>query len=146
MTNSISLQALIARRGPQREADVVRLAGQQARHAGQQPVGRVFLVGRLADLRQQARTLDGAAVLEQQVDVEAIAPIRGHAAGGGVRLADEALLFEPRQDVPDGGRRHAQRPAACDDDRGHGLAAVDVLADHRGQDAARTSGEVGVGH
>jgi hypothetical protein len=77
-------------------------------------------------LRQQARTLDGAAVLEQQVDVEAIASIRGHAAGGGVRLADEALLFEPRQDVPDGGRRHAQRPAPCDDDGGHRLAAVDI--------------------
>jgi hypothetical protein len=46
-----------------------------------------------------------AAVGEQLIHVRAVAEVGGDAAGRGVRLADEPLLLESRQDIPQRRRR-----------------------------------------
>ena len=68
------------------------------------------------------------AAIEQQVHVEAIAPIGGHPARGGVRLPDESARLELDEDIPDSRRRHAERPAPGNDHRRNRFTGLDILA------------------
>ena len=74
--------------------------------------------------------------LEQPVDVQPVAGVGRHAAGRRVRLPHQALFFEPRQDVADGGRRQPERAVLGQPRRRHRLALLDVLGDEPRQDPA----------
>ena len=65
--------------------------------------------------------------LEQGVDEEAVALVRRHPAGGGMRRCDEAVLLEVRHDVAD--RRGTQLQAGFpgQDPRADRLAVADVV-------------------
>ena len=76
------------------------------------------------------------AALEQAVDVQPVARIGRHAPGGGMRLPDEPLFLEPRQDVADGRRRQAERAVLGQPGGRHRLALVDVLGDQPGQNSS----------
>ena len=60
----------------------------------------------LAEPRWMSSRSLGAGLLQphQRVHVEAVAPVGGHAARGGVRLLQKAQLLEVRQHVAQGGR------------------------------------------
>ena len=75
-----------------------------------------------AALRPGGRRAPGAGRSSSMIDVDAIAQVGRHAAGRGVRLLDVAQLLEPRQDVADGGRRHAEARPAHQRRRGDRLA------------------------
>ena len=108
-TERDELEALMARRGSQGEADISN-SRTTAGTFGQQRIGVECSRQPPGESATTGQALDGTAVLEQQVDVEAVAAIGRNTAGRGVRLLHEALLLETRQDAPDRRRRHAQGP------------------------------------
>src|SRR5262245_56504137 len=59
-----------------------------------------------------------------------------------MRLTHEPLFLEPRQHVPHGRRRHAERAVLDQPGRRNRLALLDVFADEARQDAALAIGEV----
>ena len=66
---------------------------------------------------------------EQGVDEEAVAALRGHASGRGVRAGDEAELLEVRHDVAYRGRAQVQPRTLRERARADRLAIVDVMLD-----------------
>ena len=124
-------------RRPKREADVPRGLRHDVRRLRQHRIDeRRRRCRGAAALRPRSRSGAERLRFEQEIDVEAVAAVGRDAAGRGVRLLDEAFLLEPRQDVADRGRRHAEPGRAHEERRGDGLARRDVFAHKRGQHAA----------
>src|SRR3990172_6756091 len=91
------------------------------------PVGG--LTGGLVELVTD-RLLDGGRRLlrpHQRLDVVAVALVRGHASGGGVRLHDVALVLQPRHLVADGGGGDGQAGAPDNGVGGPRLGGAHVL-------------------
>ena len=137
-TNSTRSKTAASCAGRDGEADVARGLRQHVRdlrqHVVEQRTG-----GRRAAAAPRRRWPSRVERLrlEQQVHVEAVAAVGRDAPGRGVRLLDEPfsssrarMLRTVADDTPS--------PAAVDEQRrGDRLARLDVLADERGEDAAR---------
>jgi hypothetical protein len=71
--------------------------------------------------------------LQKLIDKGAVARIGGHAAGGSVRLLDEAGIFQGRQVVAHRGRAHTQAVPLGQRARADGQGELDVVLDERAQ-------------
>ncbi len=97
---------------------------------------RVQLRGRGAQLVNHGLVralLLGQSRREQLVDEGAVAGVGGHAPGRGVRLLDEAGVFQSREVVAHRGGAHAQAVPLGQGTRAHGERVLDVVLDQRAQ-------------
>ena len=91
-----------------READGARGLREHVRHLRQQRVDQTIRAVAAQPRLDRRRRAPGALRLEQEIDVEAVASVGWNASRGGVRLGDEAVLFESRQDAAHRRRRYAE--------------------------------------
>ena len=136
------LQPLQPRLGRPRHRDDGRVLDRARQHRGGELDPLVLLAPGLVEL-----VADGlldlpreVALLHQRLDVIAVALVGRHAAGGGVRVADEALVLEPGHLAADGCRRERQVEAAHDRLGADGVRRVDVLADDEAEEPGATFG------
>ncbi len=80
-------------------------------------------------------------LMHQQLDEVAVAAIGRHAASRGVRLSDQARLFQGGHLVAHGGRRKLGFVFARDQIGGHRLRQGDVLLDNMAQDSLAAGGQ-----
>ena len=78
----------------------------------------------------------------QRFDVEAVAEVRRHAAGAGVRMAEQAHRLELGHGAADGGRRDAQAVSAHERLRADRHRRHDVVLDHDAQDRPLSVGQL----